>query len=165
MDLFLFVRWYYREGIQNGSENVWNLLRLVLFRFNILELTGTLVAPWKRDVEYRSWRGFHPFKELVRFIGNILSRFLGLCVRLPVVIFGITFFLVASVIVTGIFALFLAAPVLPIFGSLVYWLLDVDFMYTQWTYLASGIGVLFAGICFLLRAPEMTPLQETDFFV
>ena len=165
MDLFLFVRWYYREGIQNGSENVWNLLRLGLFRCKVLELTGTLVAPWKRDVEYRSWRGFHPFKELVRFIGNILSRFLGLCVRLPVVIFGITFFLVASVIVTGIFALFLAAPVLPIFGSLVYWLLDVDFMYTQWTYLASGIGVLFAGICFLLRAPEMTPLQETDFFV
>ncbi|MBP7811233.1 MAG: ATP-dependent Clp protease ATP-binding subunit [Candidatus Moranbacteria bacterium] len=165
MDFFLFARWYYREGIQNGSENVRNLLRLVLFRFNILELIRTLAAPWKRDIEYRSWRGFHPLKEFVRLIGNTLSRFLGFCVRLPVVIFGVAFFLVAMVIVIGFYVLFLVAPALPIFGALVYWLLNGDFMYTQWIYLASGVGISFAGICFLLRAPEIIPLQEMDFFV
>ncbi|MBP6975825.1 MAG: ATP-dependent Clp protease ATP-binding subunit [Candidatus Moranbacteria bacterium] len=163
MNLFLFVRWYYREGVQNCFTNVWNLLRLVLFRFNTLELTKTLLSPWKRDIEYRSWRGFHPIKEFSRLFENALSRFLGLCVRLPVVIFGSVFFVVASVIVMGFYILFLIAPVLPISGGLVYWLSGGSFIYTQWIYLASAIGVSLAGISFLFRAPEMIPLQEMDF--
>ena len=50
MNLFLFVRWYYRDGIQDGLISVWNILHLVLFRFNILELLKTLVSPWKLDI-------------------------------------------------------------------------------------------------------------------
>jgi ATP-dependent Clp protease ATP-binding subunit ClpA len=163
MNLFLFVRWYYREGIRNGLTNVWNLLHLVLFRFNTLELTRTLFSPWKRDIEYRNWRGFHPIKEFFRLFENMLSRFLGLCVRLPVVIFGIVVFLLSWAVIMGLYILFLIAPVLPVAGALVYWLSDGNFLYTQWMYLASGVGVLFAGICFLLRAPEMMSLQEMDF--
>lgn len=163
MNLFQFVRWYYREGIQNGITNVWNILQLVLFRFNTLELLKTLASPWKRDIEHRSWRGFHPFKESVRLIENILSCFLGLCVRLPIVIFGTISFLVTFVVVVGLYLLFLVAPVLPIGGGLLYWLTAGDFVYTQWTYVLSGVGIFFAGICFSIRAPEMQLPQEMDF--
>lgn len=163
MDFFLFIRWYYREGVQRGFVNVWNILRLVLFRFNTLELTKTLLAPWKRDIEYRSWRGFHPMKEFVRLIENILSRFLGFCVRFPTVIFGVVGFLISTVVVIGLYMLFIVAPVLPIAGGLLFWLLQGDFVYTQWIYVASGIGVLFAWICFVLRAPEMILPEDMDF--
>lgn len=163
MNLFLFVRWYYRDGIQDGLISVWNILHLVLFRFNILELLKTLVSPWKRDIEYRSWRGFHPGKEFIRLIENVLARFLGFCVRLPVVIFGGIIFLFVSLVTVGLYILFLIAPVLPIVGGLLYWLLSGNFEYTQWTYLLSGCGILFAGICFVLRAPEMALPQNIDF--
>ena len=136
MNLFLFVRWYYREGIRNGLTNVWNLLHLVLFRFNTLELTRTLFSPWKRDIEYRNWRGFHPIKEFFRLFENMLSRFLGLCVRLPVVIFGIVVFLLSWAVIMGLYILFLIAPVLPVAGALVYWLSDGNFLYTQWMHLS-----------------------------
>lgn len=161
--LFLFVRWYYREGVQYGLTNVWLILSLILFRFNTLELACTLFAPWKRDIEYRHERGFHPIQALKRYINNTLSRFLGMCVRLPVVLFGMIAFLISSVGVIILYFWFLTAPVLPIAGGVVYWMLNGDFSYTQWIYLASGVGVLFAIVCFSIRVPEVLPVDAIDF--
>ncbi len=163
MIFFFFIRWYYREGIQSGFVNARNVLHLVLFRFNTVELARTLIDPWKRDVEYRSWRGFHPIKEILLLIGNSLSRFLGFCVRFPVVIFGVVGLGISTVVVIGLLSLFLVAPILPLAGGLLFWLLRGDFIYTQWTYIASALGIVFAWVCFVLRAPEMILPKDMDF--
>ncbi len=143
--------------------NARNVLHLVLFRFNTVELARTLIDPWKRDVEYRSWRGFHPIKEILLLIGNSLSRFLGFCVRFPVVIFGVVGLGISTVVVIGLLSLFLVAPILPLAGGLLFWLLRGDFIYTQWTYIASALGIVFAWVCFVLRAPEMILPKDMDF--
>lgn len=54
-----------------------------------MELFKSLLAPWKRDVSYKNWRGFQLGKSLGLFIENIFSRIIGAIVRSAVIITGL----------------------------------------------------------------------------
>jgi ATP-dependent Clp protease ATP-binding subunit ClpC len=155
-----FFAWYYREGARNGFSNVKNLLRAVLHRFNTRELALTLFAPWKRDIEYRTWRGFHPLRAFVRFIDNTLSRFMGMWVRLPVVLYGFAYLCVALVISFAVYVWYLGAPLCLLIGLYGFF---TGFSLAPVLVLAGIFGMLFGFLCFLMRTPELEVIGNIDF--
>ena len=98
-----FLFWYYEKSLHEFLEIWKNFLRFAWQHFSIAELSMTLVAPWRRDVSAKNWRGWHPKRALGLFAGNITSRFIGAVVRLAVISAGIAFF--SGVFLIGIFLL------------------------------------------------------------
>lgn len=90
-----FITWHYGDGLK-GLFRAWsNSLFFIEWKWNIFGLARTLFSPWKRDVTFRSWVGFHPFRSLNSFVSNVISRTIGAFVRLWVITFGsILFFAV-----------------------------------------------------------------------
>lgn len=95
-----FFYWYYSQGVWELLEIWKNFLFFVFRNFSIFRLLKTLVYPWHRDVSIQSWRGLHPFRTLEIIIENIISRFIGIIVRLVIICFGIALFI--AVIFFGI---------------------------------------------------------------
>ena len=111
-----FFAWYYEEGV-HGLLSIW--LDFVVFvwrHFSVAELSGTLFAPWHRDVSVRSWRGFDVAKLFGLLVENIFSRAIGALVRLLVIACGIFFTLL--VFAAGILALFLWVGLVLVWGML-----------------------------------------------
>ena len=161
MNYLSFFLWYYREGARNGFANVRDLLRAVLHRFNTRDLLSTFFSPWKRDVEYRTWRGFHPIKGLVRLIDNLLSRFMGMLVRLPVILYGLGYFLVALVLGTAVYLWYLLSPVAVTIG--LYGFLTGQNLLSEAGWIFGSLGVLFGFVCFVVRTPELEVIGNIDF--
>ncbi len=114
-----FFLWYYSIGILTIAKIAMNYVRYVLHRFNIVGLSRTLISPWKRDISFNTWRGFHPVLFAQALLNNLITRFLGAVVRtivlaggfLAIVLMGI------AVIVLSFFAAI--APLLLAGGSFV----------------------------------------------
>lgn len=161
MKYLSFFLWYYGDGARNGFANMRNLLRAVLHRFNTRDLLVTFFSPWKRDIEYRTWRGFHPIKSLVRLIDNLLSRFMGMLVRLPVILYGLAYFLFALFLSAAVYLWYLLAPLsvaLGLYGSL-----TGQNPISDDVWVIGWLGVLFGFVCFLLRTPELEVIGNIDF--
>lgn len=105
-----FFFWYYTTGLVGVFRIAVNALRFIIHRFNLWGLVTTLVSPWKRDVAWKTWRGFHPLLWLQAIINNALVRFLGLLVRLVVIGLGV---LALAVTLVLALALSLLAPLAP----------------------------------------------------
>ena len=105
-----FFLWYYTLGLR-GAFVVWfNFVRAVWLRGNAFDLLQTLVAPWHRDSSPRTWVGFRPGLALERFMLNLMSRFMGMIVRILTIILVCVAY-VGSFVLGGIMAgAFLAAP-------------------------------------------------------
>lgn len=105
-----FLHWYYNEAV-HGIFEIWkNFLVFAWQHFSIQEMLLTLLSPWRRDVEMKSWRGFQPGKYLELIMGNLLSRFIGAIVRLFVLSVGIATFLFVFVFGIEVAILWIAAP-------------------------------------------------------
>lgn len=90
-----FLSWYYRIGFSELFRIWGNVLFFIEWKFNIFGLAATLFSPWKRDVTFRDWIGFHPLRAIDRFISNFFSRIIGAVVRFAVMTVGtVAFFLV-----------------------------------------------------------------------
>ncbi len=115
---YSFFLWYYTFGLK-GAFVVWfNFMRALWLRGNVMDLLRTLIAPWHRDSSPRTWVGFRPGLALERLMLNLMSRFMGMIVRI------LTILTVCVMYVGGFFlggflvAIFLAAPGLFIFTIL-----------------------------------------------
>lgn len=114
MIVMQFLRWWYGYGWLTAAKELVAFLRRMASEFSLGILIRTLFAPWKRTVNLAG-----PNTPLnVRFqwwIGNQVSRFIGLLIRLIVLGVAVTLIIVTAVL--GLAGLVIW-PVLP-FGWLV----------------------------------------------
>ena len=136
-----FFSWYYDQGAHDLLEIWKNFLIFVWQYFSILEMLSTLILPWRRDVTISNWRGWHPKKSLELLVSNLITRLIGVIVRLLVICAGLAAFLVvvavglaatflwmgAPIFVCILFLYFFSGDIRPIvtFGILVAWFLVV----------------------------------------
>ena len=111
-----FIFWYYTEGLRSALALIGNFLRFVAHRFYIGGLLRTLFAPWKRDVSFRTWRGLHPMLFLSALFNNFIARFLGMCVRLAMLAFGMAIWVLVLMAGALGFVCYAGAPIFIIFG-------------------------------------------------
>lgn len=113
-----FLFWYYTTGVRDAFFLFWNYVRYVPYRLHTGGLVMTLFSPWKRDVTYHTWRGFHPLKSLNVFFENSISRILGALVRLVIILFAVCVWSVVFLVGVFLLTLYIGAPFLIIFGLL-----------------------------------------------
>ncbi|MFZ1626640.1 MAG: AAA family ATPase [Candidatus Moraniibacteriota bacterium] len=113
-----FFLWYYTTGILSIARIATNYVRYVLHRFNVVGLSRTLISPWKRDISFNTWRGFHPVLFAQALLNNIITRILGAIVRSVVLMwgFGAIVLMGVAVVVLSLFAA--VAPLVLVGGSL-----------------------------------------------
>lgn len=150
-----FLSWYYDSAV-HGIFEIWkNFLFFDLQHFSISEMLATLISPWRRDVEIKSWRGFHPGKSLEIVFGNILSRFIGAIVRLFVLAFGMALLLFIFVFGIEVAIFWVSMPLV----------LAVIALYIYNGSIAAVYGVSFAlawiiGTVCLYFYDTQTPMQS-----
>lgn len=105
-----FISWYYNEAV-HGNLEIWkNFLVFIWQHFSIVEMLATLLTPWRRDVEVKTWRGFYPGKMIEMIFANLLSRLVGAVVRICVAAFGFIVFLFVLVFAIEFVILWVAMP-------------------------------------------------------
>ena len=92
------------------------MVRYALHRFHTFGLLATLFSPWKRDVSFRNWLGFHPLLALKALCENLISRFLGMIVRCIMVLVGLGAVLLSALFGLLLLLSYLLAPFLIIAG-------------------------------------------------
>lgn len=138
-----FFSWYYNEAV-HGILEIWkNFLIFIWQHFSIAEMFATLLSPWRRDVEIKNWRGFHPEKTLELFFGNMLSRLVGACARILVISVGIVVFLFAFVFGIEVVIIWVAMPLVLAILSL--------YIYNGLLGLALGGGIV-VGLIFIITS-------------
>ncbi|MBI4129874.1 ATP-dependent Clp protease ATP-binding subunit [Candidatus Roizmanbacteria bacterium] len=65
-----------------------NGIRFVWYYFSIFLLLKTLFSPWKRQYWKKTKRGFHPTEILFVAVSNLISRFLGMLIRITTILVG-----------------------------------------------------------------------------
>jgi len=86
--LVSYFVWHYTRAYKQIFV-VWkNYTRYVMQMFSIVLLLRTLFAPWKRMVDVYQG-GFHPEAFFAGLLINTLSRFVGLVIRVPLIILGV----------------------------------------------------------------------------
>ena len=146
-----FFLWYYTRGLQAVFLLWGNIIRSVFHRFHIVGLFTTLVSPWKRDVSVRDWLGFHPLKSLEMLFENLLSRFLGMIVRIVVILSGLGV-LGITVLFGGVgVGLYIFAPVFLVLGILL-WPLESGL--AGKLFLAGFIGLVLALMLYVTRVED-----------
>lgn len=133
-----FFLWYYSRGWLDLFRWSKNFIRYPLYRANVGSLLSTLLSPWRRDVSYRNWRGLHPFLALQSIFNNILSRFLGMIVRMGVIVYGMVWFLWNLVFGVSVVVLYTLTPIFLLLA------LIFSQTYPLWTMsIASGALLVF----------------------
>lgn len=113
-----FLLWYYAGGLKSILSIVWNYFRYTAYRFYFFGLLKTLFSPWKRDISFKTWRGFHPLKSLEALAENVMSRGIGAAVRIMTMGIGFIAVLFVAIIGTFLIALYVIAPAFVIVGLL-----------------------------------------------
>lgn len=159
--------WYYEKGLHEFF-GIWrNFLKFVWWHFSISELAFTLFSPWKRDVSFKSWRGWNPKRALLLFMGNIISRFMGLIVRTTIVFFGLAIF--GMVFLAGLFLLlfWMIFPIVLVFFS--YKIIsDINAYYVVAGFLISYLTIVICSYYIdskvSYRDMDLRQLYEEKFF-
>ncbi len=137
-----FFLWYYTTGLFGTLRIAGNAIRYVFHRFNIWGLMRTLFAPWKRDISFRMWRGFHPILFLQSVSNNILVSLLGAVVRASVIIWGLGLAVLASIAALAIVLLSIPAPLFLLGGAFFIGILFGPFLGGNIFLLSLGIVVI-----------------------
>jgi hypothetical protein len=103
-----FIIWWYTSGWVELARRAEKYIIGVYDYFSVALLSKTILAPWKQIVSY----GSQSINERMRAtVDNLVSRMVGLTVRLFVLVFAL--FLMLGGMVFGAIALFLW-PLLPL---------------------------------------------------
>jgi len=107
-----YIVWYYSDGI-NKYILVWrNFLDFIWFYFSINFLLKTLISPWHRDVSFSTWRGLHPVLFFQKLVNNLISRFMGMIVRIVTIILGIILAIIGVAVGFAGLILWLLSPII-----------------------------------------------------
>jgi hypothetical protein len=105
-----FLQWWYGPGWRDASSRLVARLRLTYLNFSIPILITTMFAPWRRIVSAPGG----PLEQKARaFVDNLLSRVVGLTVRL-ITLLTACLLLLGYAIGGGLFLLLW--PLLPLLG-------------------------------------------------
>lgn len=88
--IFQYIFWQFWESPKNVLAAWSNFLKFGLHYFSLPLLLKTLFSPWRRYRWYYP-KGFYPVKYLEVFFSNLISRILGLVLRIFLIIAGILF--------------------------------------------------------------------------
>ncbi len=154
-----FFLWYVTRGLQSVLALSLDLLYFVMHRFHIVGLLQTLLSPWKRDVALHDWRGLRPLKSLSTFFENFISRFLGMLVRLVVIIAGITLATLTLVGVVSLSLLYVFALPSLVLGVILFM---VNPLLGGWLLLFGIFGGVCVFIGFLLRKQDDAPTSAIE---
>lgn len=104
-----YLKWHYYEM----SSNIWqgwrNFLEFGLNYFSILRLFETLFSPWHRYV-YEYPRHFDPAQWFNTFTFNLMSRGIGVVVRIIFILIGVVAELFIGAIGLIIFSIWMLMP-------------------------------------------------------
>ncbi|MFZ2187669.1 MAG: AAA family ATPase [Candidatus Moraniibacteriota bacterium] len=92
-------------------------MRFVLYRFYIGGLLRTLFSPWRRDVSFRTWKGLHPLLFAKTLLNNLISRFLGMVLRLAMLVIGCVVASLMVVVVTLMALAYVGSPLFIVVGA------------------------------------------------
>ncbi len=146
-----FILWYYTRGLLSSFLVLGNILHFVVYYFHIGGLLATLLSPWKRDVTFKDWLGFHPIKSLQALFENLISRFLGMVVRLLVITLGLIVLIITSLGGVAFLILYAAAPVLLVVGGIFFF---QNPLVGGALLILAMIGLLVAAAAYLLRVQD-----------
>ncbi len=100
--------WHYGAALRDIFALWLNAMWFVTHFFSMPLLARTLWAPWKRMTEERHRAGFEDF--MVAVIVNTMSRVVGMCVRMTLLIFGLCVLVALSAAVVCWYILWLLIP-------------------------------------------------------
>ena len=113
---FAFISWWYGAGWIDNIRRTQDRISFTYHEFSVPILLRTLFSPWRRIISYG---GGSLGMRLRAVVDNIVSRFVGLTVRLLALIAALVLMALAAVL--GIVTM-LAWPLLPLAGpALLVW--------------------------------------------
>lgn len=140
-----FFLWYYSIGILGIVRIAMNYVRYALHRFNVAGLLRTLISPWKRDISFHTWNGFHPILFVRAFLNNLITRFLGAIVRSAVLAAGFLAIVIVGVIVIASSVFAALSPLFLLGGSFV-----IGMVFGTFAGVLSFIGAVIVTIAAVL---------------
>lgn len=146
-----FILWYYTEGVRGALFLLGNYLRFVVHRFYMGGLLRTFFSPWKRDVAFHTWRGFHPIRSLEAVFQNLITRLLGVFLRLTMLLVGVLVWCATLVFGMTLFLFYLGAPFFIITGLV---LLPLTWFFGMVSLLLGMIGFGSALFGYSMRKKE-----------
>jgi ATP-dependent Clp protease ATP-binding subunit ClpC len=108
-----FLAWHYSEGFTYYLKRWIYSLRYIEHYFSLPVLVRTLFYPWKRLESEESGPGFSVSRYFENLTFNLISRFIGACVRIILILAGL--FMIAFVFIGGALGIIVWA-VIPLFG-------------------------------------------------
>lgn len=155
-----FLLWYYGEGLRGAFLLFGNYIRFVLHRFHMNGLLRTLLSPWRRDIAFQTWQGLHPVLFIQMLFNNLISRFLGMLLRLVMLTIGFFFllltFLIGVILVLG----YSGAPLFILSGLIVLFSSQIIGIILLLFGMVSLSGAFLAYTIRGKEAPETFDVQE-----
>lgn len=113
-----YITWHYGNALGNYVRIVRNGRDFIWYFFSIPVLARTLLAPYKRIQEPRT-RRFDLEDWAGSVIINLLSRLIGMFIRLVLLAVGLASFIIFMVLSVIGFGVWLAGPILVLMSVLV----------------------------------------------
>lgn len=113
MIMLYFFRWWYSKGYAWAAETSIKRLDEIQDDFSVGILLKTLLNPWKRITTYRN--GPTPLSDVFKnMLDNLVSRFVGLNVRLAALLVGLVALIAYSAYIVVKLLLWPLLPLLPL---------------------------------------------------
>ncbi len=104
-----YVRWHYTRAFRDIGATWLNIAWFVTHFFSMPLLLRTFFSPWKRVTEEYHKKGIEALAST--FLVNTLSRLIGICVRLVILVMGVATLLIT---VLGLIVFLVVWIVLPL---------------------------------------------------
>lgn len=105
-----FLFWHYSTAFETLLTIFKNLLYFLWHFFSLPNLLKTLFAPWKREVFQYEGPGFHLEKYFEVLVMNLISRVIGLIVRMATIFAWLVVTLLALTVFAWLLLLFIICP-------------------------------------------------------
>ncbi len=112
----MFLRWYFWNFPRQIIHEFWEYFEVLSQTFSITFLLKTFFCPWKRIIESYG-KGFNPKRYLMVFLDNIISRGVGMIVRLIAIILCLILYLIWLAIFIFSLAIWLLYPILVYYSA------------------------------------------------
>lgn len=106
---FTYANWHYTQALHNFILQIRSILSFLWYFFAIPNLIRTLFSPWRRLHETYQ-EGFDIQEKFATFLVNSIMRIVGAMIRLIVVVFGLVVQLLATLLLSVAFAVWLLLP-------------------------------------------------------